>query len=122
MCTCLLGIQFDVQRSSPICVDLIVILASTTVLFLSSVEVLGAKHSRSPKVWNEFDYSSPGRDPLMNFFSCPYVRATGMQMDDFHPLLNVIISANKMIFFWTSIPLPKLFYPTRLLLYAAENN
>lgn len=53
--TCLLGIQFDVQLSSPICVELLVILASTNVLFSSSVEVLGAKYSRSPKVCNEFD-------------------------------------------------------------------
>ena len=32
--------------------------------FRHQLEVLGGKHSRSPKVWNKFDYSSPGRDTL----------------------------------------------------------
>ena len=35
--------------------ELAVILASTTLLSSSPAEILGGKHSRSPKVWNKFD-------------------------------------------------------------------
>jgi len=42
MYTCRLGIQFDVQTSSPICVDLLVILVSTTYRFRHQLKFMGA--------------------------------------------------------------------------------
>ena len=74
-------------------------LASTTVLYSASLEVLGRpvlvclKPSRSPEISNSANRTlSKSWSVTMKFFSClSLARATRMQKDNIHPIFNSVL-------------------------------